>query len=561
MTFLELEAMKLQDLRKIAKDGGVDSPTTLPKHELILKILQKQGVEVSEEDLSALPRRRGGRMKFGQSDAKPGHSVLREEGVRYGEEQPKRKRGRPSMAQRREEAALAAAKEEGAQSEHGTREEGQAAGPFTQEKPQAAEEGAAARPQRQLPHQTEEIRPAINALLLSGDCGDCEGVLEITQDGYGFLRTGNYMPGAKDVYCSINQIRRFNLKSGDKVTGKTRPQRENERYSALLFIETINDIPPGAGKRRNFDDLTPIFPNQRYTMEISGASNQDLAIRMIDLIAPIGKGQRGLIVAPPKAGKTVLLKKLANSISLNYPKAKLLVLLIDERPEEVTDMQRSIKGEVVFSTFDELPEHHTHVAELVFDRAQRMVEQGQDVVILMDSITRLARAYNLTVPQSGKTLSGGLDPGALHKPKRFFGAARNFEEGGSLTIVATALVETGSRMDDIIYEEFKGTGNMEIHLDRRLSEKRIFPAIDLAKSGTRREEALLSAEELECAFSIRKMLSSSNATDAMDQLISLMSKTTTNAGFLQRMRDWVALYEKRGYTFGNSRGGQGGAFR
>ena len=290
-------------------------------------------------------------------------------------------------------------------------------------------------------------------------------------------------------------------------------------------------------------------------MECEGAS-QDLALRIIDLIAPVGKGQRALIVAPPKAGKTILLKKLANSLATNYPDAELMVLLIDERPEEVTDMQRSISGEVIYSTFDELPEHHTRVSEMVFERAQRLVEQGRDVVILMDSITRLARAYNLVIPPTGRTLSGGLDPGALHKPKRFFGAARNIEEGGSLTIIATALIETGSRMDDIIYEEFKGTGNMEIHLDRKLSEKRIFPAIDLNKSGTRREDLLLSKEELECAFSIRKLLSSANTSDATDQLLSLMSKTNTNRDFTTRMRDWMNLYERQGYTFGSQVGGR-----
>ena len=278
----------------------------------------------------------------------------------------------------------------------------------------------------------------------------------------------------------------------------------------------------------------------------------DLAIRAIDLLSPIGKGQRGLIVAPPKAGKTILLKKLAHSIALNYPDVKLFVLLIDERPEEVTDMQRSITGEVVYSTFDELPEHHTRVAEMVFERAQRLVEQGEDVVILLDSITRLSRAYNLVVTPTGRTLSGGLDPGALYKPKRFFGAARNIEDGGSLTIIATALIETGSRMDDIIYEEFKGTGNMEIHLDRKLSEKRIFPAIDLNKSGTRREELLLSKAEMECSFNIRKLLSSSNTADATDQLLSLMAKTTTNQEFIARMRDWMNLYERQGYTFGSN---------
>ncbi|MFR7852976.1 MAG: transcription termination factor Rho, partial [Christensenellales bacterium] len=325
--------------------------------------------------------------------------------------------------------------------------------------------------------------PAVPGLLEGGECGDCEGVLEVLPDGYGFLRSDNYLPGNKDIYVSIAQIRRFGLRTGDLVTGKTRPSKEGERFLALLYITAINGIDPEeAMKRKPFEELVPIYPNERLTLEYddgTGAKDQNLAIRLVDLIAPIGKGQRGLIVSQPKSGKTTLLKNIANGITNNYPDVTLIVLLIDERPEEVTDMQRSIKGEVLYSTFDELPEHHTRVAEMAQERAMRLVEQGKDVVVLIDSITRLTRAYNITIPATGKTLSGGMDPGALHKPKRFFGAARNIENGGSLTIIATALIETGSRMDDIVYEEFKGTGNMEIHLDRKLSEKRIFPAIDI----------------------------------------------------------------------------------
>ena len=323
--------------------------------------------------------------------------------------------------------------------------------------------------------------PAVPELLEGGACGDCEGVLEVLPDGYGFLRSENYLPGNRDVYVSIAQIRRFNLKTGDLVTGKTRPSKEGERFLALLYITAVNgEEPEKAQARRPFEELVPIYPNERITLESAGLGHdQNLAIRLIDLIAPIGKGQRGMIVSQPKSGKTTLLKNIAHGIANNYPDVHLIVLLIDERPEEVTDMQRSIKGEVLYSTFDELPEHHTRVAEMTQERAMRLVEQGKDVVVLMDSITRLARAYNLTIPATGKTLSGGMDPGALHKPKRFFGAARNIENGGSLTIIATALIETGSRMDDIVYEEFKGTGNMEIHLDRKMSEKRIFPAIDI----------------------------------------------------------------------------------
>ena len=392
--------------------------------------------------------------------------------------------------------------------------------------------------------------PAVPEMLAAGDCGDASGVLEVHPDGYGFLRSENYLPGTKDVYVSAAQIRRFNLKTGDMVTGKTRPNRENDRFIALLYITAINDMDvEAAAKRTPFKKLVPIFPNERMRLEITGHNTApDLAIRLIDLIAPIGKGQRGLIVAPPKAGKTTLLKKVANSITANHPDCHLIVLLIDERPEEVTDMQRSIDGEVLFSTFDELPEHHTRVAEMVLERAQRLVECGKDVVVLLDSITRLSRAYNLTVPQSGRTLSGGLDPAALHKPKRFFGAARNIENGGSLTIIATALIETGSRMDDIIFEEFKGTGNMEIHLDRKLSEKRIFPAVDIAKSGTRREDLLLTQKELEAIGSIRRLLSQVDVADATEQMLNLLSSSKTNEEFLANLSGWTRLYEKEGYT-------------
>ena len=513
MTFQELEAMKLQELRTMGKELGVDSPTTYPKRELVLKIMEKNGIVVDQNDLPAPPKRRGGRPRK----------------IRPGEELPV-----PDIVEPEADESVQQMELPGVHPLEAQRAPKPAQTPF---QPRSG------------------IKPAVSEILNEGECGECEGILEILPEkGYGFLRTENYLPNPDDVYVAINQIRRFGLKTGDKIAGKTRPMREKDKNGALLYITAINDRDPEEMlSRPDFDDLTPVFPDQRYTMECPSAA-QDLALRIIDLIAPVGKGQRALIVAPPKAGKTILLKKLANSISVNYPDAELMVLLIDERPEEVTDMQRSINGEVIYSTFDELPEHHTRVAEMVFERAQRLVEQGRDVVILMDSITRLARAYNLVIPPTGRTLSGGLDPGALHKPKRFFGAARNIEKGGSLTIIATALVETGSRMDDIVYEEFKGTGNMEIHLDRKLSEKRIFPAIDLNKSGTRREDLLLSKEELECAFNIRKLLSSANTSDATDQLLSLMSKTTTNQDFIKRMRDWMNLYERQGYTFGSQTG-------
>lgn len=358
-----------------------------------------------------------------------------------------------------------------------------------------------------------------------------EGVLEVLPDGYGFLRSDNYLSGPKDVYVSPSQIRRFNLKTGDKIRGKGRIPKEGEKFQALLYVLSVNGDPPEmATKRIPFEHLTPIYPDKRITLE---TEPRELSTRLIDLIAPIGKGQRGMIVSPPKAGKTILLKKIANSITANYPEMELIVLLIDERPEEVTDMQRSIKGEVIYSTFDELPEHHIKVAEMVLERAQRLVEHKKDVVILLDSITRLARAYNLTIPPTGRTLSGGLDPGALHKPKRFFGSARNIENGGSLTIMATALIETGSRMDDVIFEEFKGTGNMEVHLDRKLSEKRIFPAIDINKSGTRREELLLTQKELEAIWSIRKAMSNMGTAEVTELLISKLMMTKVNSEFVQ----------------------------
>ena len=360
--------------------------------------------------------------------------------------------------------------------------------------------------------------------------GAANGILQVLPDGFGFLRSDNYQTGSEDVYISPSQIRRFNLRTGDKITGITRLPKEGEKFAALIFVQAVNgDSPDSVRRRPNFDELTPIYPNQQIILE---NRPEDISARIIDLLAPIGKGQRGLIVSPPKAGKTILLKKIASSITKNYPEAVLIVLLIDERPEEVTDMKRSIHGDVIYSTFDELPENHCQVAEIVLERAKRLVEQKKDVVILLDSITRLARAYNLTIASSGRTLSGGIDPGAFHKPKKFFGAARNIEEGGSLTILATALVDTGSRMDEVIFEEFKGTGNMEVHLDRRLSEKRIFPAIDMNKSGTRREDLLLSKDVFDTVINIRRALSSGNMHDVTEFLIGKMAGTKNNEEFL-----------------------------
>ena len=366
-----------------------------------------------------------------------------------------------------------------------------------------------------------------------------EGVLEVLPDGYGFLRGDNYLSTADDVYISPVQIRRFKLDNGDKVKGIARMPKEGEKFPALIYVGEVNgDAPEMAYRRKKFDDLIPIHPNERIRLE---TTPNEYAMRIIDLMSPIGKGQRGMIVAPPKVGKTTLLKKIANSISINNPEIELIVLLIDERPEEVTDMRRSIKGDVIYSTFDELPEHHVKVAEMVLERAKRLTEQNKDVVILLDSITRLARAYNLVIPSSGRTLSGGLDPSALHKPKKFFGAARNIENGGSLTILATALIETGSRMDDVIFEEFKGTGNMEVHLDRGLSEKRIFPAIDINKSGTRREELLLTPKELEVVFALRKAMSTKSVADVTEELIELMMATKNNEEFLDKMANFLKM--------------------
>ena len=374
--------------------------------------------------------------------------------------------------------------------------------------------------------------PAETAQLDSRE--KANAILEVLPDGYGFIRCENYLPGENDIYVSPSQIRRFNLKTGDILQGSIRIKTQGEKFSALLYVTSINGFPPSEGQRRyNFEDMTPIFPNERLKMERPGGT---VAMRIVDLISPIGKGQRGMIVSPPKAGKTTLLKDVAKSILKNNPEMHLIILLIDERPEEVTDIKEAIQGpnvEVIYSTFDELPEHHKRVSEMVIERARRLVEHKKDVTILLDSITRLARAYNLCVPPSGRTLSGGLDPAALHMPKRFFGAARNMREGGSLTILATALVETGSKMDDVIYEEFKGTGNMELVLDRRLQEKRVFPAIDIQKSGTRREDLLLSREEQETVYNMRKALNSLKADEAVEQILNMFSRTRTNAEFVQ----------------------------
>ena len=408
----------------------------------------------------------------------------------------------------------------------------------------AAEEPAAEAPAAEKETTDEKGRRTV---VPDKDDGriEVEGILDMSDQGFGFLRFSNFLTSDKDVYVAPTQVRRFNLKTGDKIRGIARPPREGEKFGGLLYVVTVNDDEPGVAMRRpDFDDLTPIFPYERLSLE---SSSRDLSLRLIDLVAPIGKGQRGLIVAPPKAGKTVLLKKVAAAIQKSYPDIEMIVLLVDERPEEVTDMKHSLgdSGEVIYSTFDEMPQHHVKVSDMVLARAQRLVEHGKDVVILLDSITRLARAYNLVVPASGRTLSGGLDPGALHKPKKFFGAARKMEEGGSITILATALIETGSRMDDVIFEEFKGTGNMELHLDRKLSEKRIFPAIDLNKSGTRREDLLMSQEELEAVWKMRRALSNAGVQEVTETIIDYMAHTKSNKDFIQLIKK-INLEQGRG---------------
>ena len=386
----------------------------------------------------------------------------------------------------------------------------------------------------------EDEKSKINPEKLSSDLDsgmEVGGILEVMPDGYGFIRSANYLPGENDVYVAPSQIRKFGLKTGDIITGNTRVKTQGEKFSALLYVKKINGLHPAELEHRiSFEDLTPIFPDERLKMETKGAS---IAMRIMDLISPVGKGQRGMIVSPPKAGKTTLLKEVAKSIKANNPDMHLIILLIDERPEEVTDIREAIEGpnvEVIYSTFDELPEHHKRVSEMVIERAKRLVELKKDVTILLDSITRLTRAYNLTVPPSGRTLSGGLDPAALHMPKRFFGAARNMREGGSLTILATALVETGSKMDDVVYEEFKGTGNMEMVLDRKLSEKRVFPAISIPKSGTRREDLLLSDEELQAINVIRKALNSMKPDEAVEKVIDMFVRTRNNDEFVKMIQ-------------------------
>ena len=599
MDYQSLHLKTVVELRKLAKEAGVRVPAGTNKNTLIAMLLEAEAAKPASQAKPAEPAKPAPQAEPTQDSARqPAETRKRGPGRAGGRREASKPANKPEAVKPAELAKPAdkaeavkpaepakpeaeakpapkpAAREEQAAPQKPAAGEGKPAaynraaphvGNF---RPASAPTDANARPmnrsypnrgparaQTPRPEATygngefKTSNPQAGELLATGGCGEGAGVLEIQPDGYGFLRAENCLPGPNDTYISIAQIRRFNLRNGDLVAGKTRPQREGDRYSAILYITEINGEPPEkAAERPRFEDLIPIYPDKRLRLEPPQGQG-DLSLRLVDMLAPIGKGQRGMIVSQPKAGKTTLLKKLANAITDQYPDVHLIVLLIDERPEEVTDMQRSIRGEVIYSTFDEEPEHHTRVSEMVLARAQRLVEMGKDVVVLLDSITRLARAYNLTITPTGRSLSGGLDPGALFKPKRFFGAARNIEGGGSLTIIATALVETGSRMDDIIFEEFKGTGNMELHLDRKLSDRRVFPAIDLLKSGTRREELLLSEEEMNGEYQVRRMLNG-RQQEMYEQLIELMTKTSNNADFFTRLKGWLAAMEREGYSLG-----------
>lgn len=494
-------SLALAALREIAKARGIKGVTALKKAELVETLLEKD----EEEAKAAIEK--------GEKPREIVKSVKT-----YNKEKAKAE----NISKVKNDAAEAAANEKAVTAEKTAVNENAEAN----EKAANNEAGAGKNLETAKENDRESLDSGVKA----------NGILEVMQDGYGFIRSENYLPGEGDIYVSPAQIKRFNLKTGDILTGNVRVKTQGEKFSALLYVESINGFNPAeAVKRGNFDKLTPIFPNERIKLEQPGSS---VAMRIMDLMSPVGKGQRGMIVSPPKAGKTTLLKEVARSISTSYPDMTLLILLIDERPEEVTDIKESVEGnnvEVVYSTFDELPEHHKRVSEMVIARAKRLVEHGKDVCILLDSITRLARAYNLTVPPSGRTLSGGLDPAALHMPKRFFGAARNMREGGSLTILATALVETGSKMDDVVYEEFKGTGNMEMILNRKLQERRIFPAIDVPKSGTRREDLLLTEEERQAVATLRKSLNGVRSEEAVEKMIDLVSKTRSNAEFVDKV--------------------------
>lgn len=531
-----LKSMKVAELRDIAGKIGIADPGSIHKVQLRQLIIEtvKEKKAAEEKKLREKAKNRERSKKRGKESSSRSETPFLTENnstPAAGEKKrPARRSGVQNNSQYlRDQNSRNQRYEEAPDRELPT-------DPFTIEKrnepydpPVPSAQGADELPGEMFPSETDPVQNG-EQKYSPEERPQVEGILDIAEGGFGFLRFRNFLTSDQDIYVSQKQIRRFHLKTGDRIKGITRRPNEGERFGALLYVNTVNGDEPGVSIHRpNFEDLTPVFPKERIRLE---SGSIDLPMRMIDLFAPIGKGQRGLIVAPPKTGKTVLLKQIAKSIELKYPEMNVIVLLIDERPEEVTDMKRSIQGEVVYSTFDEQAEHHVKVAEMVIAHAHRLAEHKKDVVILLDSITRLARAYNMVVPSSGKTLSGGIDPGALHKPKKFFGSARKLEEGGSITILATALIETGSRMDDVIFEEFKGTGNMELHLDRKLSERRIFPAVNIQKSGTRREDLLLDRAELEAVYKIRRALSSQGVQEVTEMIIDNIAHTKTNRDFI-----------------------------
>ena len=522
-----LKSMKVAELRDIAGKIGIEDPGAIHKVQLRQRIADKIKEKKSAEEKKSQNKKKSkeNSKKREKQDAVPEKKSSETGFYEFSASSRQKRNMRP---------------ENSAPVQHNRSHDGRGFGENGEDGPgerfslhNSAEETFIETPQGVFSDESpeekiqDEMPPGIS---VSEDRPQVEGILDIAEGGFGFLRFRNFLTSDQDIYVSQKQIRRFRLKTGDLIKGITRKPNEGERFGALLYVNTVNGDEPGVSIHRpNFEDLTPVFPKERIRLEGSG---KELSMRLVDLFAPIGKGQRGLIVAPPKTGKTVLLKQIAKSIESQFPEMHVMVLLIDERPEEVTDMQRSIKGQVIYSTFDEQAEHHVKVAEMVIAHAHRLAEHKKDVIILLDSITRLARAYNMVVPASGKTLSGGLDPGALHKPKKFFGSARKLEEGGSITILATALIETGSRMDDVIFEEFKGTGNMELHLDRKLSERRIFPAINVQKSGTRREDLLLDPDELEAVFKIRRAFSSQGVQEVTETIIDNIAHTRRNRDFI-----------------------------
>ncbi len=544
MGFMELDILKdkkVAELREIAKALGVKGASSMKKKE-IMDLLTRMHEEAEKEKAAAAEKEAKKAAPKTKRTAKKNAEPASEPAAGKPEKAAKRaakpKKAQPAAAEPKEEPADPQLKVYIPEPASAYISEENTISAVPDNKPTEPAAEPASLPEKTEENKPEEIKseesdPKKGAPLKEGRV-EKTGILDIAEGGFGFLRFDNFLTSDEDVYVSPTQIRRFNLKTGDKICGIARKPGSDERFGALLYVKTVNDDEPGVSiRRRDFSDLTPIYPTERIRLE-NGSSA--LSMRLTDLVAPIGKGQRGLIVAPPKAGKTTLLKQIAKAIEAQHVDAELIVLLIDERPEEVTDMQREIKGQVIYSTFDEQPSHHVKVAEMVLARAQRLVEHGKDVIILMDSITRLARAYNLVETPSGRTLSGGLDPAALYKPKKFFGAARNIEEGGSITILATALIETGSRMDDVIFEEFKGTGNMELHLDRKLQEKRIFPALNINKSGTRREDMLMTQDELEAVWMMRRAVADWGIEEATERVVMELAHTKRNEDFIQRLK-------------------------